>query len=217
MVWNSTSPNGAVSVKQNTTPMQQNTTYTETTLNNDHFWNIGVNEDGHHKWANMVATNDADKSLQTNASLATGMDGNYFTRFKTATEATVTGADNAQPFFVGDPLGQIMQLLGIRACAVFNVAAGVATMVYKQNMASVTRNAAGEFTAVYTNAMPSNSYMVLGAAIYNGSQSSILNFNIRGGVDLVNNKSVSQCQIRISTEANVKTDPLQAWFICFGG
>ena len=61
MPWNSTWPVGSVSVKANRTTGQQNTTYTEVTMGNsivgtnttstrDHFWNVGANEDGRHRF-----------------------------------------------------------------------------------------------------------------------------------------------------------------------
>lgn len=78
MPWNSISPLGTVSVKANRAINQQNTTYTEVTMGNqvvgtnptpqtakDHFWNVGGNEDGHHRFiqsprftSNAVAPND---------------------------------------------------------------------------------------------------------------------------------------------------------------
>ena len=71
MTWNSVSPNGTLSVKSNTTPMQQNTTYTETTLNVDHYWNIGTEEDGHHLQVQMV-------KKASDLTLDTGMDGGIY-------------------------------------------------------------------------------------------------------------------------------------------
>lgn len=71
MTWNAVSPNGTISVKSNTTPMQQNTTYTEMTLNVDHYWNIGTDEDGHHLQVQMVKK-DSDLTLDT------GMDGGMY-------------------------------------------------------------------------------------------------------------------------------------------
>lgn len=66
MPWNSTSPVGNISVKANRTIQQQNTTYTEVTMGNsiigtntnttrDHFWNVGANEDGRHRFINSPA------------------------------------------------------------------------------------------------------------------------------------------------------------------
>ena len=78
MVWNSTWPDGSKSVKQNTIPGQQNTTYTETTLNNDHFWNIGTDEDGHHRAINMLNYADTASGAPADAPIATGMDGVFY-------------------------------------------------------------------------------------------------------------------------------------------
>ena len=66
MPWNSTWPVGNISVKANRTVGQQNTTYIETTMGNsivgtntnatrDHFWNVGANEDGRHRFINSPA------------------------------------------------------------------------------------------------------------------------------------------------------------------
>lgn len=80
MPWNSTWPIGSVSVKANRTAGQQNTTYIETTMGNsvvgtntnatrDHFWNVGSNEDGRHRFvqspAFTVGTNPTDPVIGT--------------------------------------------------------------------------------------------------------------------------------------------------------
>lgn len=66
MPWNSTFPLGSVSVKSNKAIGQQNTTYIQTTMGNsivgtntvttrDHFWNVGANEDGRHRFIQSPA------------------------------------------------------------------------------------------------------------------------------------------------------------------
>lgn len=90
MPWNSTFPSGSVSVKANETIGQQNTTYIETTMGNsivgtntvatrDHFWNVGSNEDGRHRFIQSpkftVGGSAADPVI------GTGMDGVLY--FKT--------------------------------------------------------------------------------------------------------------------------------------
>ena len=124
MPWNSVWPNGAVSVKANETPGLENTTYTETTLNNDHYWNIGSDEDGRHKFVNMP-------NQDPEPSIATGMDGLLYA-FENV---------SSQPFFKNND--SVMQLLGIRAMAVFNSSG---TLAYGYNVASVTNTATGRFT-----------------------------------------------------------------------
>jgi len=84
MPWNSTSPDGTKSVKANTPTMQQNTTYTETTLNADHFWNIGVDEDGHHKQVQCP-------KLASDLVLSAGMDGGMYYKEVSASNSQVQG------------------------------------------------------------------------------------------------------------------------------
>jgi len=87
MTWNSTSPNGSISVKANRPPMQQNTTYIESTMGNsavgtnsvtvrDHFWSVGANEDGRHRFIQspgFTVGGNPDDVIQ-----GTGMDGIYY-------------------------------------------------------------------------------------------------------------------------------------------
>lgn len=85
MPWNSISPNGLVSVKANQSIGQQNTTYIETTMgmvgagtiNNDtlrdHFWNVGANEDGRHRFINSPGFRVG--GLPTDPVIGSGMDG----------------------------------------------------------------------------------------------------------------------------------------------
>ncbi len=83
MPWNSNSPVGSTSVKNNRTTMNQNTTYIETTMGNsvvgtnttstrDHFWNVGSNEDGRHRFIQSpgftVGGNAADPVIGTGMS-----------------------------------------------------------------------------------------------------------------------------------------------------
>ncbi len=78
MTWNSIYPDGAKSVRQNVTPGQQNTTYTQTNMNKDHFWNIGTDEDGHHRAINMENYTDTAIGAPVDAPIATGMDGVFY-------------------------------------------------------------------------------------------------------------------------------------------
>jgi len=219
MTWNPIWPQGATSVSQNTLPGQQNTAYTETTMNNDHYWNIGVDENGHHKWVQTVATNDANKSLATNATLATGMDLVYFSRFKTPTEATTTGAQNSQPFAVSQdaaviPNVSILQLLGIRAMAVFN---NVGTISYAFNIASVSNTATGKYTATYTNALPTNTYAVLGGGMQSSASGRPCFFSVRGAASITTSLSTTLVKFDFWNDASTLVAPSQGWFICFGG
>jgi len=84
MPWNSTFPDGSRSVKANETVGQQNTTYIQTTMGNsvvgsntvttrDHFWNVGANQDGRHRFIQSPAFTVG--GLSTDPVIGTGMDG----------------------------------------------------------------------------------------------------------------------------------------------
>lgn len=83
MPWNSTAPLGSVSVKANRAIQQQNTTYIEVTMGNsivgtntnatrDHFWNVGSNEDGRHRFIQSPAFTVG--AVPTDPVIGTGMD-----------------------------------------------------------------------------------------------------------------------------------------------
>lgn len=195
MPWNSTYPNGAVSVKANETPGLQNTAYTETTLNNDHYWNIGADEDGRHKFVNMP-------NQDPEPSIATGMDGLLYA-FENV---------SSQPFFKNS--NSVMQLLGIRAMAVFN---GSGTLAYSYNVSSVS-GSGGSYTINYTNALPNNNYLVFGGAVRNDStakREAIVTVN--ASTSLTNVKSTALVKVTVQSFSNNLYSPLQAWVVCFGG
>jgi len=84
MAWSSTAPLGSVSVKANRSILGDNTSYIETTMGNsvvgtntnttrDHFWNVGSNEDGRHRFINSPAFTVG--GLPTDPVIGSGMDG----------------------------------------------------------------------------------------------------------------------------------------------
>ena len=84
MAWHSVSPDGSIAVGANTTSMQENTTYTETTMNKDHFWDIGTDEDGRHNVINMPAQS-------SDPTTATGMDGSIYLKEVSADNNRIEG------------------------------------------------------------------------------------------------------------------------------
>ncbi len=89
MPWNSTSPLGSVSVKANRVIGQQNTTYIEVTMGNsvvgtntnttrDHFWNVGTNEDGRHRFIQSPAFTVG--GMAADPVIGTGMDSVEYTK-----------------------------------------------------------------------------------------------------------------------------------------
>lgn len=228
MTWNAISPDGTKSVKSNNAILQANTTYIATTVNADHFWADDVTRDGHHKFVQTRATNDADSSLPTNTALATGMDLVYYSRFKTSAESTVQ--QDVQPFVknvTGDATpwaSGVMQLLGIRAMAVFDVSgAGVLSTKYSHNC-TVARTGAGRFTASFPSNLPSVNYCFLGSAVANDTDTGTqMNCSVESNTDLSMVKKIDLVKFRTvlsagsSTITRTVTDPLQAYFVVFGG
>ena len=85
MSWHSTAPIGGISVKANRTILQDNMTYIQTTMGNsivgtnnstvrDHFWDVGADEDGRHRFIQSVGyTSDAVAPNDTDPILGSGM------------------------------------------------------------------------------------------------------------------------------------------------
>lgn len=219
MVWQSTSPDGTKSVSDNVGILQANTTYTETKMQLDHFWNEGSNQDGHHKWMQTVATNDADSSLPTNVARATDMDLVFFSRFKTATEApdnqdvqpyakNAGAPGESSPFPAG-----VMQLLGIRAMALAEVTvSGDITVKYSHNLSSLDQSSQ-IYTATFAAALPTNNYLFLGGAS-NRTGGGAISVNPAADTTITNVKSTAMIKFTVS---NTSSFPNQIWFICFGG
>jgi len=198
--WNTTAPDGTKSVKANETILQANTTYIETTEAVDHYWNIGADEDGHHKQVQMVKKAVAP-------TLDAGMDSFLYAFDNVETEMFLRNNTS------------IMQLLGIKACVVFNYAAGAAqTIIYSYNVTSVTRTSTGKYTVTYTTALPTNKYLVLGNAIRNNADTGKgIQLSLQGALAVNTVKSTATCKIVTNSQAGSVVDPLQTWVVCFGG
>ena len=211
MVWQSTAPDGNRSVKANETIIQDNTTYTENTLGNstntdkDHYWNIGTNEDGHHRAAQFKNYEDSFTGAPTDPALATDM-------------VLALYSKGATGYMRNS--GQIMQLLGIRAMAVFNNVAGnvAQTLVFSYNVTTVTRQATGRFEVSYNDALPSENYLVLGGgmAVSDNSVFTPLSGSVSSAASVAARKN-SGGMIFLTHVGSVLTNQLQGWFVCFGG
>ncbi len=87
MTWSTTAPDGSKSVKANKSIIQDNFTYIQQTMGNqvvgtnpspqtalDHFWNIGANEDGHHRFIQTVGFVDSTPQVSAIPVRSAGMD-----------------------------------------------------------------------------------------------------------------------------------------------
>ena len=219
MSWETTAPDGTKSVKANEAILQANTTYTETEMNKDHFWNIGADEDGHHKFAQMPKYTDGAVATPTSPTLDTGMDLVYFSRLKTAVEAPAAGAQNVQPYS-RDASG-ISQLLGMRACCVFDVNAGTGaiTPLYIHNISSIINPFTGIYGITFNTELPSSSYMVLANGMKyeaGGTQDEPLIVSLTSGATTAS-KSTTSFSLITTNKSGTVVRPLQVSFVVFGG
>lgn len=226
MAWTSLCPDGTKSVRFNTPLMAGNTAYTETTMNLDHYWNFSATLDGHHRFAQM--TQSGTPAAPTNPTPATGIDLVYFCKSKTAVESPAQ--QDVQPFTISNPNApltqQVMQLLGIRAMGVFTVTGTTVTINYSHNLNTqanpspgVQRVGTGVYRANFPT-LPSANYAVLGGVIRNSSNAGDLaEFCMRAGTSLATVKTPTFFNFALVTTggAPVAIDPLQCWFVAFGG
>jgi hypothetical protein len=116
MVWNTTSPDGAQSVKANVPIQQQNTTYTEVTMGNilsnvepsqDHFWNLDPFS-GHHRQVQMPNYSATYSGAPTDPTLAGSMDGSiYLKSVNNQIKGFFKNATNSFQFIPGFLTGSI--------------------------------------------------------------------------------------------------------------
>lgn len=219
VTWNSVNPDGTKSVKANESIGQSNTTYIETEMDLDHYWNFGEDEDGRHRMAQMPKYVDGVVATPTSPTIAAGMDIAYFARLKTAIESVAQ--QDVQPY--ARNASAIMQLLGIRACGVINVPAGVFSVKYKHNC-TITRTGVGRFTVTFTTALPSNNYLFLGSALAASSTTNdVITCAVEANTTFGNVKTTTFVKFRTvlttgsSSPSRATADPFQAYFVVFGG
>ena len=217
MVWSSTAPDGTKSVKANETILQGNTTYTETELNKDHFWNIGADENGRHQFAQMPKSVTGAPPVPADPALGAGMDNVFYSKEKTAAEAPTQ--QDVQPFVKNG--NDVMQLLGMKCCGVFDInqGTGAITTLYTHNVDTIVTIASGVYQIKFDNALPSTSYMVLGMGAKYDAGAAInkpLIVSLGSGPTTAA-KTTTSFIIITTDEKGVLTRPLQVSFLVFGG
>lgn len=220
MPWNTVAPLGTVSVKANRTILQQNTTYIETTMGNsvvgtnavttrDHFWNVGSDEDGRHRFIQSPAFTVG--GLPVDPVVGTGMDSVAYSKLKLAAEAVAQ--QDVQPFYRN--ASAVMQILGMRACVVFN-ATGV--IAYSHNVSSVVRTATGRYTITFTTSLPSVNYLVSCGAMRSDSGGTLPTIvSVASGAALANAKTAASLKVVTSSRSGSLLNPIQTWVTCYGG
>lgn len=227
MTWNPTCPNGGLSVQDNRSIIQANMEYINTTMKVDHFWNDATAQNsGHHRFVQAQASNIATPTSLVDPTIATGMNGVFYDRFKTPSENVSNGGSppinllDCAPYFLNQTLS--LQLLGISVAAVFNVdiSSSAISVLYFHNLLSpigIVRTGTGNYIATFQNALPSSNYMFFGAGVNkNIGSNNLVNVFVSGNSNPANEKFTNKVNFSVSG-GNGLTDPSQAWFICFGG
>ena len=226
MSWSSTAPDGAQSVKANRSILAGNTTYIENTMENepndttntdaikDNYWNVDANLDGRHRYINQPAYTIA--GVIADPVIGASCQSVSYTKTKTAAESVAQ--QDVQPFFRN--AGGIMQMLGIRACIVWDWNAGTPTSPTVQYSHNCTIDGAGlsssprTFVINFTVALPSVNYLALADSI--GNASSQCEIHPLKGTVISDSKTASMMKFEIENSSTGK-NPLQAWIVFFGG
>jgi hypothetical protein len=233
MTWSSTAPDGAQSVKANRTILGGNTTYIENTMGKtandttnsdsirDHYWSVSASLDGRHRYINMPAYTIA--GAITDPVIGASCNSVIYTKTKTPTESVFQ--QDVQPFFRN--ASGIMQILGIRACIVFDVTPAVpvlnpptCTVQYSHNATlqagALTYAGSRTFQINFTTALPSNNYLVYADSIPRASSAHqfpiVTNSNTLATV-----KATTFLNMTLDASSNSTILPLQIWVVCFGG
>jgi hypothetical protein len=222
--YKTTVPVTGESVSANATYIQQNTNYVKNNLKLDHYWAEDATLDGRHKAIQMPKTETG--GTPDDPTLGTGINGALYLKAKTSAEAPDFQA--VLPYFKDNsaaPGPAVLEMLGIRACAVIDISADGLTLTpkYIHNVV-VTRASAGSYTATFTNAMPSVNYLVLGDCIgrvktFGGQLSDLSNFRLLGDANAPN-KTTALFKFGSYTTFTGTiqiSDPKSIWFVVFGG
>lgn len=166
MTWSDTPIDGQQSVSTNKPPINNAFTIIANNMDNDHFWdtrNDGGNANlrGRHQFVQMPKFEAGGNPA--NPTIGTNMDGVYYSKDKTATDAP--DLQMPEPFFIAsDGTRNQIEQLGFRAMVHFEVAAGVVTEKYVHNC-SVVRDSIGLFTLTFDVEMPTDNYIFFGTAL----------------------------------------------------
>ena len=216
--WNSTWPNGALSVAANQPTGAANTTYIKTTMNVDHYWDESSDNDGHHQFVQMTQSGTA--AVPVDVTLATGMEGAYYAKAKSTTEAPDN--QDVQPFYknnqaVGVPgTTEVMQLMGMRSCGLVTIGATPTFTIvekYSHNLTSITRSAIGVYDISFP-ALPTAYYLPYVMALRRGVAGQSAVVSIDGTTKTTTGFRVLVTRSELAT---TRTDPSELWFFVFGG
>lgn len=213
MTWSSSPVDGQQSVAANKTPINNAFGYLDTNLKVDHFWdNNNANLDGHHQFAQMPKFESGGSPA--NPSRATDMDGVYFVKDKTASDAP--DLQMAEPHYIANDgtNDQVLQL-GFRALVHFETNG---TIKYSHNVTSVTRNSTGKYTITFGTDMPTANYLVVGGGIRSSSSDRVMTMSVQSATSFSSVQTQSSVKVLFQgNKSGDKRDPVRGWVAIIGG
>ncbi len=225
MAWLPNTPRGDLLPVDERPRFQDNWTFIETELQDDHFFDEGGEIDGHHKRIEMQDVTDAIGSANVTdghpTTISNSMTGNFYVRTKTATESPDAQQDEAY-YMLNDGARNIHSQLGMKAMVTFRTTGGSgATIIqnggndwdYEHNISTVVKDDDGKYTISFTNPMSTTRYLVLATAEGNGDSSSSSKFaEVSNG-----SKAVGSVTIITRVGGGVRSNPISLSVIIIGG
>lgn len=234
MTWTPVVPDGSISVAANEANMLANTAYIKTTMGGtandttntasirDHYWHVGANFDGRHRFINSPAYTISGSPADP--VIGTGMGGVSY--FKTLSSAESPGNQDVQPYFRN--AGGIMQILALRAAICFTLtpnavlanAPTVASTDYAINasvdVTNMTKALTREFTVNFATNLPSINYFVQGDCVAK-SGTSFFRITPTPSATVGDTKKVGSIKLNARPDGTDVGPPLQVWVYVFGG
>ncbi len=212
MPWNSNSPNGTLSVKANRAPMNQNTTYIETTMGNsvvgtnttstrDHFWNVGSNEDGRHRF--IQSPKFTVGGIAADPVIGTGMDGVSYLKDTSA----------GVQIFYRNVVNGIYQLSP-------NVLTGTVSITSSSSFVNITTVPANVYGTIYlykisNSGTPANSLANIQPGTFLSNNNTVHGFSNRIKVEDTSDDYLVELENEATTDLNLRvrrnTGPSGTW------
>lgn len=214
MTWDVNTPLGTISVAANKSKFQNNFTYIETQEQKDHFFdNANTNYDGHHQKIEMPS-NSSVPALSTDMSTGVTTINRTYTVDNIATTNSIAAYEGKfKDITTG--VSHPFQFLPVLAWATFSQSGTTVGTTNSFNITSIVRNSVGNYTVTFTDALPSDRYMVTGSAIANaGSSNCFLGYQKTN--TYTDRQTVSTVTIQVSGNNNDNAEPSFVSFIVLG-
>tara|TARA_R110000751_G_scaffold60367_2_gene126038 strand:- start:8965 stop:9603 length:639 start_codon:yes stop_codon:yes gene_type:complete len=211
MSWTPVSPDGAVSVKANETNMAANTVYIKTTMGatandttntasiRDHYWDVGANFDGRHRFVCSPAFTISGTA--SDPVIGTGMDGVTYIR-----EDKVTGT--AKELYYQNTVGtkKLSQPFEIVSGGYITAITTAPVLSKSYNVASFSFVSIGIWTVTFSSALADTDYIVTGA---------MGDTDGRGWTVPNSTKLVGSFNINVQNNSGALKNPTQFYFMVY--